>query len=35
LYKLKGSSSGFNMGGLIPPEKGPVSNGMGSLFRRK
>jgi len=22
-------------GGLIPPEKGPVSDGMGSLFRRK
>ena len=35
LYKLKGSSSGFNMGGLIPPEKGPMSDGMGSLFRRK
>ena len=25
----------FNQGGLIPPEKGPVSDGMGSLFRRK
>jgi len=25
----------FNTGGLVPPEKGPVSNGMGSLFRRK
>jgi len=25
----------FNKGGLVPPEKGPVSNGMGSLFRRK
>ena len=35
MYKLKGSDSGFNMGGLVPPEKGPVSNGMGSLFRRK
>ena len=35
LYKTKGSSSDFNMGGLVPPEKGPVSDGMGSLFRRK
>jgi hypothetical protein len=25
----------FNKGGLVPPEKGPVSDGMGSLFRRK
>ena len=25
----------FNQGGLVPPEKGPVSDGMGSLFRRK
>jgi len=25
----------FNKGGLVPPQKGPVSNGMGSLFRRK
>jgi len=25
----------FNKGGLVPPKKGPVSNGMGSLFRRK
>jgi hypothetical protein len=25
----------FNKGGLVPPKKGPVSDGMGSLFRRK
>jgi len=25
----------FNQGGLVPPQKGPVSDGMGSLFRRK
>ena len=25
----------FNKGGLVPPQKGPVSDGMGSLFRRK
>ena len=26
---------GFNMGGLIPPQKGPMSEGMGTLYRRK
>ena len=25
----------FNQGGLVPPQKGPMSDGMGSLFRRK
>jgi hypothetical protein len=25
----------FNQGGLVPPQKGPASDGMGSLFRRK
>ena len=26
---------GFNMGGLIPPQKGPMSEGMGTLYRSK
>ena len=26
---------GFNMGGLIPPQRGPMSEGMGTLYRSK
>jgi hypothetical protein len=26
---------GFNMGGLIPPQRGPMSDGMGTLYRSK
>ena len=29
------SRFGFNMGGLIPPQKGPMSEGMGTLYRSK
>jgi glycosyltransferase involved in cell wall biosynthesis len=29
------SKFGFNMGGLIPPQKGPMSEGMGTLYRSK
>ena len=26
---------GFQMGGLVPPEKGPMSQGVGSLFQER
>ena len=29
------SRFGFNIGGLIPPQKGPMSEGMGTLYRSK
>ena len=29
------SKFGFNMGGLVPPQKGPMSEGMGTLYRSK
>jgi len=35
LFREEGSVSGFQMGGLIPPQKGPMSEGMGTLYRSK
>jgi hypothetical protein len=35
LFKAGGSEPQFNLGGLVPPQKGPMSEGMGTLYRRK
>ena len=35
LFKAGGSQPQFNLGGLVPPQKGPMSEGMGTLYRRK
>jgi hypothetical protein len=37
LLLMEGSDQrfGFNMGGLIPPQRGPMSDGMGTLYRSK
>ena len=35
IKSTKTSDIGFNMGGLVPPKKGPMSSGMGTLFRQR
>ena len=35
LFREGGSKPQFNLGGLVPPQKGPMSEGMGTLYRRK
>ena len=35
LFKAGGSEPQFNLGGLVPPQKGPMSEGMGTLYRSK
>ena len=35
LFREGGSEPQFNLGGLVPPQKGPMSEGMGTLYRRK
>jgi hypothetical protein len=35
LFKAGGSQPQFNLGGLVPPEGGPMSQGMGTLYRSK
>ena len=35
LFKAGGSQPQFNLGGLVPPERGPMSQGMGTLYRSK
>ena len=35
LFREGGSEPQFNLGGLVPPQKGPMSEGMGTLYRSK
>ncbi len=35
LFREGGSEPQFNLGGLVPPQRGPMSEGMGTLYRSK
>ena len=35
LFREGGSAPQFNLGGLVPPQRGPMSEGMGTLYRSK
>ena len=35
IKKTRTEEPGFNQGGLVPPQAGPMASGMGSLFRQR
>jgi len=35
IKNTKKEEPGFKQGGLVPPQAGPMSSGMGSLFRQR
>jgi hypothetical protein len=35
IKKTRTEEPGFKLGGLVPPQAGPMSSGMGSLFRQR